>query len=326
MRLVVATGDSIALLDEHRDTWQVRVALEGSGAQCVAVDPHDVDTIYVGAWGEGIWKSTDGGVRWSNLSTALSRADVFSVAISPMDGALYAGCEPSALFRSDDGGASWDELRALTQLPSASQWSFPPRPDTSHVRSVAPSPHNADLLLAGVEAGALVRSLDGGRSWQDHRPGALPDVHFIAWHPREGNYAYEAGGHGGAAWSDDEGCSWRPAVGGVELRYTWGLAVHPTDPHIWFVSDSPHAQLAHSAENAAARILRRRDNVWEELREGLPQPLTSLPYSLLSTRNALFAGLGDGRIFVSRDWGDSWKELHLAGDRLPGVRAMVAVA
>lgn len=184
MKLVIATGDSVAIAEELGEAWQVRLALEGSGAQCLSIDPHDAQTIYAGAWGEGIWKSSDGGVRWSNLSTALSRGDVFSVAISPLNGAIYAGCEPSAVFRSDDAGANWEELRTLTQLSSAAQWSFPPRPDTSHVRCITPCPHDADLLLVGVEQGALARSTDGGQTWEDHRPGALPDVHAIAWHPQ----------------------------------------------------------------------------------------------------------------------------------------------
>ena len=49
-----------------------------------------------------------------------------------------------------------------------------------------------------------MRSTDGGETWQDHRPGAQPDVHSLAWHPREPGRAYEAGG-GGSAWSDDGG-------------------------------------------------------------------------------------------------------------------------
>jgi photosystem II stability/assembly factor-like uncharacterized protein len=322
MKLVIATGDSIAIVEEQGETWQVRVALEGSGAQCVALDPHDLQTLYAGAWGEGIWKSTDGGVRWSNLSTALSRGHVFSVAVSPLDGALYAGCEPSAVFRSDDGGVSWEELRTLTQLPSAPTWSFPPRPETSHVRCIAPCPHDADLLLVGIELGCLARSTDGGQNWEDHRPGALPDVHAVTWHPQHSGRAYQTGGFGGAVWSDDAGVHWRTAEGGAELRYTWALAVHPTNPDCWFISDSPGPMNAHNSDNAEARILRRCDGAWEELRNGLPQPLNSLPYSLLSTHERLFAGLGDGRIFVSSDWGESWNHLQLTGQTVPSVRAM----
>jgi hypothetical protein len=65
---------------------------------------------------------------------------VYSLAVSPVDGAIYAGTEPSALFRSDDGGRTWRELRALLDLPSSPTWSFPPRPWTSHVRWIPPNP------------------------------------------------------------------------------------------------------------------------------------------------------------------------------------------
>ena len=109
---------------------------------------------------------------------------VFSLAVSAADGAVYAGTEPSRLFRSDDRGGSWRELEALLELPSQPSWSFPPRPWTSHVRWIAPSPHDGDLLLVGIELGGLMRSSDGGQSWQDHRPGAQRDVHSLAWHPQ----------------------------------------------------------------------------------------------------------------------------------------------
>ena len=99
---------------------------------------------------------------------------MFSLAVSAADGAVYAGTEPSRLFRSEDQGESWRELEALLELPSRPTWSFPPRPWTSHVRWIAPSPHDADLLLVGIELGGLMRSDDGGQSWEDHRPGAQP--------------------------------------------------------------------------------------------------------------------------------------------------------
>ena len=63
--------------------------------------------------------------------------DYSSVAVSAVDGAVYAGTEPSRLFRSDDRGESWRELKALLELPSRPRWSFPPRPWTSHVRWIA---------------------------------------------------------------------------------------------------------------------------------------------------------------------------------------------
>ena len=181
-RLYAATGDGIARLDEAGEAWTVELSLPGSGAQCLAVDPADPDTVYAGLREGGVRRSVDGGRSW--IDCELPEPGVFSLAVSAADGAVYAGTEPSRLFRSDDRGESWRELEALLELPSRPNWSFPPRPWTSHVRWIAPSPRDADLLLVGIELGGLMRSTDGGQSWQDHRPGAQPDVHSLAWHPQ----------------------------------------------------------------------------------------------------------------------------------------------
>jgi hypothetical protein len=191
-RLYAATGDAIARLDEAGEAWTVELSLLGSGAQCLAVDPADPDTVYAGLREGGVRRSVDGGRSW--VDCRLPEPGVFSLAVSAADGAVYAGTEPSRLFRSDDHGESWRELDALLELPSRPHWSFPPRPWTSHVRWIAPSPHDADLILVGIELGGLMRSSDGGQSWQDHRPGAQPDVHSLAWHPHTPGRAYEAGG------------------------------------------------------------------------------------------------------------------------------------
>ena len=214
-------------------------------------------------------RSSDGGRTW--IDCALPEPGVFSLAVSVADGAVYAGTEPSRLFRSDDGGTSWRELEALLELPSRPTWSFPPRPWTSHVRWIAPSPHKPDLLLVGIELGGLMRSSDGGASWQDHRPGAQPDVHSLAWHPRVPGRAYEAGG-GGAAFSADGGKSWQPADEGRDRHYTWSVAVDPDDPELWYVSASTGPYAAHGHGEPQARIYRRHgDEPWRPLADGLPR-------------------------------------------------------
>jgi photosystem II stability/assembly factor-like uncharacterized protein len=320
-RLFAATGDAVARIDESGSEWCVSLSLGGSAAQCLAVDPREEGTLYAGTRGQGVWKSTDQGENWENLG--LPQPDVFSVAVSPADGAVYAGCEPSMLFRSEDGGLNWREMEALRRLPSAPTWSFPPRPWTSHVRWIAPSPHDAGLLLVGIELGGLMLSRDGGESWLDHRPGAQRDVHALAWHPRVPGRAYEAGG-GGAAWSRDGGETWQPADAGRDRHYTWALAVDPADPDCWFVSASPGPRQAHSGGDAQACLYRwRGDGPWQAVDGGLPGPLEAMPYALTVGPDALYVGLSDGGISTSRDGGETWQSLVLRGDPLPSIRALV---
>lgn len=310
-RLYAATGDAVVRLDEGDDGWSARRTLEGSGAQCLAVDPRDGETVYVGLREAGIRKTADGGETWDDCG--LPAPQVFSVAVSAADGAVYAGTEPSALYRSDDGGRTWRELEALLELPSRPSWSFPPRPWTSHVRWIAPSPHEAGLVLVGIELGGLMRSTDGGESWQDHRPGAQRDVHSLAWHPRVPGRAYEAGG-GGAAWSDDGGDSWHPADEGRDRHYTWSVAVDPEDPELWFVSASTGPFAAHRGHEPQAEIYRRAGDGWQALDGGLPEPLPAMPYALVAAEGRLLAGLANGELYESRDRGDTWSRLAVVGD------------
>lgn len=289
-------------------------------ATSLALDPLDADTMYLGTRGDGVWKSRDGGRHWADLE--LPASDVFSLAVSPADGSVYAGCEPSRLFRSRDGGTSWHDLEALVELPSAPSWSFPPRPWTSHVSAIAPHPRRAELLLVGIELGGLMRSEDGGASWQDHRPGAQRDVHALAWHT-DGDRAYETGG-GGAAWSRDGGQSWVPADEGRDRHYCWALAVDPSDADVWYLSASPDARRAHGGENAEAVIYRwRGGGPWEAMDEGLPRPLRSLPVTLAWGEERLYAGLRGGELYVYREEEARWRELRVSGRSMNGLRTMV---
>jgi len=192
------------------------------------------------------------------------------------------------------------------------------------VRWIAPSPHDANLLLVGIELGGLMRSTDGGVSWQDHRPGAQLDVHSLAWHPHVPGRAYEAGG-GGAAFSTDAGETWQPADEGRDRNYTWSVTVDPDDPDCWYLSASTGPFAAHGGGDPQARIYRRRDGrPWEPLAGGLPDPLPAMPYALLATEGRLFAGLADGQIWESADGGDRWAALRLEGERIGSLAALAA--
>jgi photosystem II stability/assembly factor-like uncharacterized protein len=245
------------------------------------------------------------------------------VAVSRADGAVYAGTEPSALYRSDDAGETWRELPGLLELPSRPTWSFPPRPWTSHVRWIAPSPHDAGLVLAGIELGGLMRSTDGGERWEDHRPGAQRDVHSLAWHPCVEGRAYEAGG-GGVAWSEDAGETWQAADGGRDRHYAWSVAVDPVDPELWYVSASTGPFRAHGSGDPQARVYRRENGGWRVLAGGLPDPFPAMPYALVATEERLFAGLANGELWASGDRGDSWSRCELRGEAPPRIVALAA--
>jgi photosystem II stability/assembly factor-like uncharacterized protein len=298
MSIFVCTRDDRLLrLDGESGPWSAEPVLEGVGVQCVTAAD---ERVLVGTRGHGVYLSADGGAGWERA--ALPAPDVFSVAISAADGALYAGTEPSRLFVARDG-ERWEELEALQEIPSRGEWSFPPRPWTHHVRWIAPDPHRAERLLVGIELGGLMYTDDGGASFSDHPSGAKRDVHNLAWHPRADGRAYQAAGDG-AAWSSDGGRTWEAADAGRDLRYCWALAVDPADPERWYVSAASGPGAAHAGEGARGRLYR-----WSGSWTALPLPPGSMPYALLARDGGLLAGMSDGRILRSADGGEGWHEI-----------------
>lgn len=323
-RIYVATSQHFGVLLEEDNHWNVQLTLQNAGIQCLAVDPADCDIVYAGSRGQGVFKSVDAGMSWQRLP--FPEQDVFSLAVSPADGAIYAGCEPSKLFRSRDGGMTWTELTSLQDIPSKPTWSFPPRPWTSHVSWIAPNPHDADILLVGIELGGVMYTEDGGNSWRDHPDEAIRDCHALAWHPTAKGRAYQTGGGGPAAWSEDGALTWERLETGTDRFYGWALAVDPYDPDCWYMSASPSAGNAHSDHNAQAYIYRwQNDGPWVPLTGETQQPLNVMPYALYIYEGVLYAGFRDGSLQYSLDQGETWRTAKLTGDRLASIRAMAVV-
>lgn len=319
MRFTLVGGQA---RDPHR-------LLQGVGAQCVAVDPNDPRRLYVGTFDSGLYASDDGGQTWRPAERGLEEQRVLSVAVSRCHreagiSIVYAGSEPSNLYRSRDGGRSWDRLPALRELPSEPHWSFPPRPWTHHVRTIALHPEDPDLLLVGIELGGVMRSLDGGKTWLDHNPGAHSDAHALLTHPLAPDRVYEVAGQG-IAISEDRGESWRRREQGLDRHYAWAEAVDPADPDLWYASVSRSPFAAHGSGDGEARLLRSQGDGWlavdgwgngPELRR-MPYALTTLP----EQPARVLAGLRGGTLLLSDDAGDSWSRLEL---RLPDLIDLAA--
>ncbi len=317
-RLYVAGGNAVSVIEDG----SVETGLDGRGARCLALDPQNPDTLYAGTTDEGIFKSEDGGSSWEKLP-GIEHPRVTAIAVSPADGAVYAGTEPSSLFVSRDGGESWRELEGMRNLPSAPTWSFPPRPWTSHVRAIALSYADPNLVVAGIELGGILRSTDGGETWQDQRPGAQPDCHSLSAHPEAPDLLYEAGG-GGFARSTDFGDCWEGADGGMDLHYVWGLAADAEDPSLVYTSAASGPGRAHGRGYSNATIYRRSGNGrWQPVLESLAE----FPYALCQDPEipgTLYAGLGDGTILRGTDAGAKWEEVTRVASGIEDLTAVFA--
>jgi photosystem II stability/assembly factor-like uncharacterized protein len=319
-RVFAATGDAVVRFTlDGTQTADADEVLSGSGAQCVAVDPLDPRRVYVGTFDEGVYATDDGGDTWHPAGDALEDRRVLALAVSPSHqqsgvSVVYAGTEPSNLYRSEDAGRNWQRLPALRELPSEPRWSFPGRPWTHHVRTIALHPTDPDWLLVGIELGGVMRSLDGGASWADHNPQAHSDAHRLRTHPLAPDRVYEAAGQG-VAISEDRGASWTTLEDGLDRTYAWATAVDPADPDLWYVALSRGPFAAHGRGDGQARLVRRADGGWQTIGHWGDEPaLRRMPYALTTLPErprALLAGLRGGTLMASTDAGDTWRRLSV---------------
>lgn len=230
------------------------LALGGRDVECAAAVG---ETVLVGTFDGGLFRSTNAGDDFERVGgDGIGPDAVTAVAVSPHDSdVVWVGTEPSRVFRSRDGGSSFERLSKFDGVPSATEWSFPPRSETHHVRWIEPAPDDPDRWYVGIEAGALLVTADGGETWIDRPPGSRRDNHTLATHPEAPDRVYAAAGDGYAE-STDLGASWRTVHGGLEHRYVWGVAVDPGDPDTVLVSAAAGANAAH--RRGEAYLYRKR--------------------------------------------------------------------
>jgi photosystem II stability/assembly factor-like uncharacterized protein len=316
--LVVATRG--ALLIARRGTnWTLEERLRTQSPECIAVDSHHPDRLYCGTSGAGLWRSGDGGRMWEPVGPGIDAPDITAVAVSRADrahrlGVLYAGTEPSAVYRSDDGGDTWVELAGLRALPSAPTWSFPPRPSTHHVRWIEADLNVADRVFVAIEAGALVRTFDGGRTWTDRVRGGPYDTHTAATHRLAPGRVYSAAGDGYFE-SADAGDSWASPEDGLKHLYLVGVAVDPGDPDTVVVSATSGPGSAYRARGAEAYVYRRtRGSRWEPGMAGLPDArgTTASRFATHADEPGVIYAANNRGLFRSDDAGRTWKALDLS--------------
>ncbi len=297
------------------------------GLQCVAVDPRDPNRVYVGTFDDGLYATDDAGQTWREAWHGVADRRVPAVSVSPshvQDGVsvVYAGTEPSNLYRSEDAGTTWQLLPELRRLPSEPRWSFPPRPWTHHVSTIALHPSDPESLLVGIELGGVMRSSDGGRTWVDHNPQAHSDAHQLLTHPLAPDRVYEVAGQG-IALSPDRGHSWRRIDSGLDRHYAWAAAVDPADPDLWYASVSRSPFAAHGGGDGQARLMRSRGNGFAAIGGwGEAPELRRMPYALAALPGQpgrLLAGLRGGTLLLGDDAGEKWSRV---GPALSDVIAM----
>jgi photosystem II stability/assembly factor-like uncharacterized protein len=103
--------------------------LQDGALEPLGLDGHSVtalhasdDVLLAGTYGDGLFRSADGGRTWERVDGELTASTFRFV------GPELAGTEPARVYRSADGGASWKELEGITRIPGHEHWYLPYSP------------------------------------------------------------------------------------------------------------------------------------------------------------------------------------------------------
>jgi photosystem II stability/assembly factor-like uncharacterized protein len=253
----------------------------GGRVVAVAGDPVEPQVFYFGSTGGGVWKTTDGGVYWENVSDGFfKRASVGAIAVAPSDrNVIYVGMGESTIrgnvshgdgvYKSSDGGKTWQHCGLA---------------DTRNIAKVRVHPQNPDVVYVAAlghahgpnEERGVFRSRDGGKTWE--------------------RILYRG---------QDAGAS--------------DLSMDPNNPRIlyaafWEARRLPHVLMSGGPGSGLFKSTDGGDT-WTEItrNKGLPKgTLGKLGVAVSPAReNRVYAIIEaeDGAVFRSDDGGDTWERL-----------------
>ena len=319
-RLIVGATDGIwVLARDAAGDWGLEArALEGTFVSSLTRTSDGA--VIAGTHHFGVARSDDDGISWRWINNGLTQFDVWVVKADYLAEreVLFAGTMPAHLFMSSDGGQNWRELTAMREVPSASQWLFPPPPHLGHVKDVLV--HQRELIV-GIEVGALLKSLDGGQSFMevaiDPDVGEV-DIHRVLVHPDKPRQIILVTGWG-LKRSRDAGNSWE-ALDAIGINYPDAMVVHPGDPDLLFVGGAQgYPPNWYEINRARPRLARSKDGgeTWERLLGGFPSvqrpAIGGMTIAATKEGDSIFVADTDGQVFESNDLGDSWQIIFETG-------------
>ena len=315
--LWIGTENGLYRAESNGNGYRFRPSgLQGKGAlrSPVVIDCSDRRRLFAATSRDGVCRSEDEGQTWHGINEGILYKEAWSIAQHAKTGELYVGTGPSSVFKSADGGDNWIDCEQLRTLPETIDWTFPRPPHVSHVKGLALCLDDPGLVFGAVEEGWIIRSKNGGESWQNIKEGTEFDSHSVAVMPDNSKVVIATSGKG-VYRSVDGGERFLNCSQGIDCRYMAQLAVHPARPRVLFTAAAavppPFWRRPEGAGSAFYRSENQGDS-WERLSGGLPSHFKAAPRAVAGDPeepNSFFVGMTDGTVWMSEDGGDSFRQI-----------------
>ena len=276
---IYASGDEgFYVSTDGGATWNRRqTGLRGMVIESLAVDNQNPLTYWVGTDYSGLWKTTDGGQAWFEVSPDVYPMPIYSIAKVSGANTLYAAVWEQGLHKSTDGGGTWHRVGDEELLPR-------------YITHVALSPVTSRLFVAGQ--GKIKYSDNGGDTWKAETglPG-WTDLH-LAFDPVDGQVIYAGSYEKGMLKTTDGGDTWTE-IGSFQNKRVRAMMVDPWDTNVVYAGTDGY--LNRSTDKGAT---------WAESN---PPGLTQGSVKIFATGPAktVFAATWSGRLFKTQNRGES---------------------
>ncbi len=286
----------------------------------VALHPDKPEVVFAGTQ-DGPYRSTDRGNHWERLDYPRSGAPVWSFLFRPGDpNTMYLGTAPGEIYRSVNGGDSWQKLNASMGSNECAM-AFPTR-----VIALTADPSSPDDVYAALEVAGVIRSTDGGDSWQEITGSLAPsegtlDLHGIQCSAAAPHTVFLTTRQGPFI-GPDKGREWIPVEFGnfSPITYTRDLRVAPHDPNTLYVS------IGASARSSQGALYRSRDlfRTFERVDKGITANAIMMSVSVdPRAPSHIFCSARDGQVFGTLDDGATWTTYELP-EKAKEVRGLAA--
>ena len=289
--LFIATNDAVYKTRDDGATWiTVTEGLGHARILSLAIHPTNPSTVYAGTLGDAVYRSVDGGNRWSIINAGMKEHVTYvnTFVFHPKNPEIFLAATTVGIFETKNGGLMWEELSNKGM-------------DSVYVVSAAIDPIETEILYAGT-SGGVYKTTNGGMNWVPINQGLIEGefrtalalgINSLRMDPANRMTLY-AGSTRGAFKTSDGGSTWMKIQEGMGERFVAAIVLHPIEPNVLYAGTQNGV---YKTTDAGGR--------WEPLSNGLANLSIRSLAMHPKDPNILYAGT-QGGLFKTVNGGGGW--------------------